>query len=71
MDFVARPVNVFVKVATPPASVAVPRFEVPFMTNLTLPVGVPDEDETVAVKVTGCPAVEGFGEDVRPTAVVA
>jgi len=36
------------KVATPPARVTVPRVELPFMI-VTVPVGVPAEDDTVAV----------------------
>jgi hypothetical protein len=43
-----------VKVATPPARVAVPRAVLPFM-NVTEPAGVPAKDDTVAVKVTDCP----------------
>jgi hypothetical protein len=39
--------------------------------KVTLPVGVPDEDETVAVKITSCPTVAGFCEGVRPTVVAA
>jgi hypothetical protein len=71
MDFVARPLNVVVTFATPPVSVAVPRSEVPFMKNLTLPVGVPADEETVAVKITGCPTVAGFFEEDKATCVGA
>jgi hypothetical protein len=40
--------------ATPPVSVALPRVMFPVI-NVTLPVGVPDGEETVAVNVTACP----------------
>jgi hypothetical protein len=47
-------------VATPPAlSVPVPRGVAPSK-KLTLPVGVPPGPETLAVKVTDAPNVEGF-----------
>ncbi len=46
---------VLVRVATPFASVALPRDVLPF-SNVTVPVGVPDvEEDTVAVNVTDCP----------------
>jgi hypothetical protein len=63
MPFVPMVGNAVVKVATPPASVAVPRVALPFL-KVTVPVGVPDEEETVAVNVTGCPTAEGFTEEV-------
>jgi hypothetical protein len=37
--------------------------------NVTVPVGVPDEAETVAVNVTACPKVEGFSEEVTEVVV--
>ena len=43
-----------VKLATPPVSVALPRAVIPFL-NVTVPVGVPEEEDTVAVKITACP----------------
>lgn len=52
------------KVATPPLNVAAPRVVLPSV-NVTVPVGVPLAAVTVALKVTGCPAVEGFWEEVR------
>jgi len=52
-------------VAVPPLSVAVPR-EVAPSKNCTLPVAA--AGDTVAVKVTDCPDVDGFPEDT--TAVV-
>ena len=51
-----------VKVACPLASVVLPRV-VPPSLNVTVPVGVPPEPTTVAVKVTDCPAVLGFAEE--------
>lgn len=60
-------------VAWPALSVPVPRVVVPSR-NATVPVGVPTA-VTVAVKVTVCPAVEGFSEEAtavvvgRPTTV--
>jgi predicted small secreted protein len=36
---------------------------------VTVPVGVPEGEETVAVKVTDCAYVEGFGEEVIATAL--
>jgi hypothetical protein len=37
--------------------------------NVTLPVGVPDGEVTVAVIVTDCPYVEGFSEEAKEVAV--
>ena len=45
---------------------AEPRLVLPSL-NCTVPPGVPDPDDTVAVSVTDCPTVDGFGDD--PTAV--
>ncbi len=42
-------------------SVAVPRVLLPFM-NVTVPVAL--AGVTVAVKVTDCPALDGFSEEV-------
>lgn len=51
-------------VADPPERVTVPRTPVPFL-KVTEPVGVPNAPaETVAVKVTASPRVEGLSEDV-------
>jgi hypothetical protein len=44
-----------VKLAVPPAKVALPRVVEPLL-KLTVPVGVPDGAETVAVSATLCPA---------------
>jgi len=51
---------------------AVPKFE-PSTTNCTVPVGtvLPDTGATVAVKVTDCPTVEGFTDEVSVTVVPA
>jgi hypothetical protein len=69
MDFVPTVGNVVFKLASPPASAAVPRFALPLL-NVTMPVGVPDEEETVAVKLTDCPTVEGFSDEVSAMGVI-
>jgi hypothetical protein len=51
------------KVAMPPLRVAVPNTVVRFW-NVTVPVGVPLAELTVAVNVTAWPDVEGLGEEV-------
>jgi hypothetical protein len=56
-------VPLLIATAPHPASVVVPSVKA------TVPVGVPDVPETVAVKVTFCPLVDGFG--VLLTAAVA
>ena len=66
---------VAVLVALPPLRVtAEPRF-VPSTLNCTVPVGVPvdplDESVTVAVKVTDCPATDGFTDEETEDEVVA
>lgn len=43
---------------------------VPFR-NCTVPVGVPAEEDTVAVNVTGLPTNEGLTEDVSVVVLVA
>src|SRR6266568_1174167 len=59
-----------VSVAMPEeSSVPVPRLVAPSR-NVTVPVGMPTGELTVAVKVTGWPKVDGFAEDTR-TVVVA
>lgn len=55
---------------TPPTNVEVPRDVLPFM-NVTLPLGVPTDEVTVAVKVTDCPYVEGFADEASATNVIA
>jgi hypothetical protein len=67
-DFLPILGNVVVRVATPPTNVAVPTDVLPFL-NVTVPVGVPDDEETEAVNVTACPSAEGFGDAVSVTAV--
>ena len=62
-------VNV-VNVAMPLLSAALPSVVVPFL-NVTVPVGTPAEEVTVAVKVTVCPEDDGFGDEVRDSAVGA
>jgi hypothetical protein len=57
--------------ADPPANVAgEPKFA-PSTTNCTVPVGVPAEDETVAVKLTESPKLDGFSEEVTTADAVA
>ena len=51
------------KAALPLASVPVPSVVVPSR-NVTVPVGEPDEELTVAVRVTACPISDGFADDV-------
>jgi hypothetical protein len=57
-----------VKVALPLTSVLVPRVVVPSV-RVTLPVGVPVRELTVAVRVTDCPNTEGLTEEVRRVVV--
>jgi hypothetical protein len=59
-----------VNVATPPLSMAEPSVVVPFL-KVTVPVGTPPEEVTVAVKVTPSPETDGFGEEVSDSAVRA
>jgi len=49
-------------VATPPDRALVPRVVVPSL-KVTVPVGVPAPEDTVAVKTTVCPKVEGFWDE--------
>jgi hypothetical protein len=58
-----------VNVATPPASVPLPITTPPSLKR-TVPVGVPDELVTVAVKVTACPTLLGLTEDVSVVVLV-
>jgi hypothetical protein len=62
-----------VNVATPPLKVTAP-IELPPSRKVTVPVGVPapgNTGETVAVKVTGCPNTDGFGDEVKVVLVSA
>ena len=45
-----------------------PRFAAPSL-NCTVPVGVPEPDDTVAVNVTDSPNTDGLGPAVRATTV--
>jgi len=38
--------------------------------NVTVPVGTPVADVTVALRATACPVVEGFGVEVKVVVVV-
>jgi hypothetical protein len=59
------------KVVTPlPFKVPVPSVVEPFL-KVMVPVGVPEEPVTVAVKMIGCPKTDGFTEDVKIVEVVA
>lgn len=59
-----------VYLAEPDVSFTVPRTFVPFR-NAILPVGVPANDETTAVKVTGLPCTEGFTDETSVVVVMA
>jgi hypothetical protein len=39
--------------------------------NRTLPVGVPNPEDTFAVKTTACPAAAGFGDALKAVDVAA
>jgi hypothetical protein len=56
-------------VALPPLSCAVPSTVFPDV-KVTSPVGTTVGDEIFAVKVTACPCVDGFGEDVMVAELV-
>ena len=58
------------KFALPPESVAVPSVVVPFL-NVTVPVGVPAADVTVAVNVTLVAKCAGLADAVSVVDVVA
>ena len=58
-----------VRVAVPPANVTgAPRFPAPSL-NCTVPVGVPEPDDTVALNVTDSPNTDGLEPAVRATTV--
>jgi len=59
-----------VNVATPPLSMAVPNIVAPFL-NVTVPVGTPPEEVTVAVKVMVCVTKAGFSDEVSAVVVAA
>ena len=56
--------------ALPLLSVPVPRVVAPFL-KVTVPVGVPAPDLTVAVNLTAAPNVDGFKEEATELALVA
>src|SRR3989441_2175860 len=56
--------------ALPLTSGAVPSTVAPSR-NVTVPVGTPAAEVTVAFRVTACPVVEGFGVEVRLVVVAA
>jgi hypothetical protein len=53
-----------------PLSVTVPSVVEPFL-NVTVPVGVPPVEVTVAVKVTATPNGDGFSDDATAVELVA
>ena len=56
--------------AVPLARVARPRVvEVEVSEKTTVPVGAPDVEATAAVKVTGCPKIDGSGVEIREVVV--
>ena len=55
----------------PAASMAPKPIVVPPSLNRTFPVGVPEAEVTIAVKVTACPTVEGFAEEAIVVVVFA
>jgi hypothetical protein len=57
-------------VALPLLSVAVPR-ATPFFSKVTVPVGIPTPELTVAVNVTGCPKLDGLTDEATTVAVAA
>ncbi len=72
MDLVPVDGKALLKVACPPPRGAAPRMVVPFCVNVTVPIGVPPNcGVTVAVNVTDCPIVEGFGDKSRVVVVVS
>src|SRR5215472_15103022 len=64
MDLVPAP-NELVSFACPSISVTVPNNTVPFFMNVIVPVGVPDGEETAAVKVSGWSTAGVFDVAVR------
>jgi hypothetical protein len=79
----APPENAAVIVWLPPARVVVLNVATPLAftatleanvaapsVNVMVPEGTPADEVTVAVKVTDCPKVEGFGADVTAVAVL-
>lgn len=59
-----------VRVAIPPASVAVP-MAAPASLKVTVPTGVPTDPVTVAVNVTACPKLLGLTDDASEALVAA
>ncbi len=56
--------------ALPLTRVTVPSAVAPSR-NVTVPVGTPAAEVTVALRVTACPVVDGFGVDVSLVVVAA
>jgi hypothetical protein len=65
------PVMVIVSVATPDAFTGAFPNEVPLSVIVTVPVGTPADELTVAVRTAGCPETIGFGCTASVTVGVA
>jgi len=65
------PVRVTVRVATPEALTGAFPKEVPLSVIVTVPVGTPADELTVAVRTAGCPETIGFGCAASATVGVA
>ena len=62
--------NVLLSAAAPPLNGTVAMVVVPFR-NVTVPVGVPSNcGVTVAVRVTACPALDGFKDEAKVVVVL-
>ena len=59
------------KVAKPKASTATGALTTPPTVNVTVPVGMPAVEVTLAVKVTVLPITDGFADDTKVVTVVA
>jgi len=71
MDFLPANLKTLWKFASPPLSLTSPMIVVPFL-NVTVPVGVPLYcGTTVALNITRCPTVEGFGDEASVVVLVA
>jgi hypothetical protein len=57
--------------ATPPDNATPEARVTPSTTNFTVPVGVPAPEETVAVKLTESPKLDGFSDELTTTDAVA
>ena len=53
----------------PPSTATLEAHTVAPSVNVTVPAGTPPPEVTVAVKVTDCPGVDGFGDEVSAVVV--